>query len=1035
MPGIITIRGQRVDANKQFNIKILKIEIYERNDFLMRMTKKITSIVLAVMMVVSMMSVMAVTANAAVGDYVAEEDYLTFTALQDNSSVMLSNVRSGSDFQYYKNGTWHDYDPYDYDRIELNKGEYVRFRGSNTVSHSSIACFSIGGKVAASGNIMSLRLDSESRSQGLTNECFINLFAGCKGLITAPELPEKTLVYECYDAMFEGCSNLTTAPELPATTLAYGCYADMFMGCTSLTEAPALPATTLADACYNSMFSGCTSLTELPELPAKTLTQYCYRNMFYGCSSIRISDEPVTDNGIKYSKAYSIPTEGTATNAYGAVNAMFGATGGKFKGTPSLNTTYYIGKPVYTVKWKNGDNVIEEDTGVESGATPTFNGTTPEKAEDENNTYEFSGWSDGNTTYGLSDTLPNVTADVTYTAQFTAVPKPKKLTLNVGENGKVVMDNGTFGNATDASNIVEVQGPIDVADETKVSIVEGHSLNLVEGGSVNIATGGEVSLYPSADNTGVITAIPAEGYVFAGWYNGDTLYSSDAALSYQNISENITLTASFTAHDPHSFENDPTFNWTQDASTGDWKATKLTLSCECGATKDYTLGLLGVTTTANADGTFTYTATHKVGDVTYTDSKVNNANGVIMTNTQLRLAAAAGGEWTLGADVTKVVAGVVADGFVLNGGGHKVTAQTSTNLGSALFKPVDADSSFTLNNVILDGGNKRYHAVSSYTRDSNNSGNHIVLNGVTVQNFKSGDYAGAVYAYGSATIELNDCTVTGNANKTTATTAANSGKDIWAGAKATIILNDGEYGEVLLHGGTANVTIDGGAVVDTVRFGYTNAGEDSSKMQATVEDGTVGEFASYTDFVAENIVIDPDNATVPTPEGYVWTFSKEAGKKTLVPADETNPLLAKAEIIGYQRKVIKTEQSTAESGNDIGTKGVRIVTQIDQAWLDANASDYGYVVAKITSDKTQSELNFNALKKDGGNGEKTISCKNTYNNGVGYGDGYVTLAVNGMTDNDKVVARFYVVKDGVTYYANYSTYTGILAEYTEVSNG
>ena len=519
----------------------------------MRMTKKITSIVLAVMMVVSMMSVMAVTANAAVGEVVPEEDYLTFTALQDDSSVMMI-VQSGSDFKYNKNGDgWHDYNPDDYKRIYLNKGEYVRFRGSDFVSYYSGGSFSIGGKVAASGNIMSLRLDSESRSQGLTEACFHMMFERCYDLITAPELPETTLAEYCYEGMFNKCTNLTKAPKLPATTLTRGCYSDMFNGCTSLTAAPALPATSLAYGCYHSMFEGCTSLTELPELPATSLAEACYYGMFDGCSSIRISDEAGTFSGIKYSEAYRIPTEGTATNASYALNSMFASTGGRFKGTPSLNTTYYIGKPVYTVKWKNGDNVIEEDTGVESGATPTFNGTTPEKAEDETNTYTFSGWSDGNTTYGLSDTLPNVTADVTYTAQFTAVPKPKKLTLNVGENGKVVMDNGTFGNATDASNISEVPAPIDVADETKVSIVEGHTANLVEGGSINIATGGEVSFYPSADNTGVITATPDVGYVFEGWYNGDTLYSSDAALSYQNISENITLTAKFEAA-PHTHD-------------------------------------------------------------------------------------------------------------------------------------------------------------------------------------------------------------------------------------------------------------------------------------------------------------------------------------------------------------------------------------------------------------------------------------------------------------------------------------------------
>ncbi|MBQ3299043.1 MAG: hypothetical protein IJG99_01970, partial [Ruminococcus sp.] len=138
--------------------------------------------------------------------------------------------------------------------------------------------------------------------------------------------------------------------------------------------------------------------------------------------------------------------------------------------------------------------------------------------------------------------------NVTVKAEFeeaAPAPAPVKLILNVGENGKVVMDNGTLGNATDASNITEVSAPINVADGSKIFIIDGRSANLVEGGSINIATGGEVSFYPSADNTGVITAIPDEGYVFVGWYNGNTLYSSGAALAYQNISEDITLTAKF----------------------------------------------------------------------------------------------------------------------------------------------------------------------------------------------------------------------------------------------------------------------------------------------------------------------------------------------------------------------------------------------------------------------------------------------------------------------------------------------------------
>ncbi len=192
----------------------------------------------------------------------------------------------------------------------------------------------------------------------------------------------------------------------------------------------------------------------------------------------------------------------------------------------------------YTVTWLNYDNSELGTKTVQYGATPSYDGETPTKPEDENNTYTFAGW---------SPEITAVTGNATYTAQFTAVPKsaPVKLILNVGENGKVVMDNGTFGNATDASNISYIPAPVNVADGYKVFIVDGHSANLVEGGSINIATGGEVSFYPSADNTGKITAIPDEGYICTGWYNGDTRYTIKDTIDYQEISEDMTLTAKF----------------------------------------------------------------------------------------------------------------------------------------------------------------------------------------------------------------------------------------------------------------------------------------------------------------------------------------------------------------------------------------------------------------------------------------------------------------------------------------------------------
>lgn len=202
----------------------------------------------------------------------------------------------------------------------------------------------------------------------LTNYCYSNMFYGCTSLVTPPSLPATTLAVYCYEHMFYGCTFLVTAPALPATTLANYCYQSMFRECTSLTTAPALPATTLASYCYRQMFADCSSLTTAPALPATTLETYCYYYMFQNCSLLEtIPALPATTlvnycysymftncSNIKlsatqteeYQTEYRIPTAGTGTTASYSLISMFSSTGGTFKSTPAINTTYYTSNTV-----------------------------------------------------------------------------------------------------------------------------------------------------------------------------------------------------------------------------------------------------------------------------------------------------------------------------------------------------------------------------------------------------------------------------------------------------------------------------------------------------------------------------------------------------------------------------------------------------------------------------------------------------------------------------------------------------------------
>lgn len=68
----------------------------------------------------------------------------------------------------------------------------------------------------------------------------------------------------------------------------------------------------------------------------------------------------------------------------------------------------------YAITWVDGNGATLKTEKLEYGATPSYTGATPTKAEDASYTYSFTGW---------SPEIVAVTGEATYTAQFNSTPK------------------------------------------------------------------------------------------------------------------------------------------------------------------------------------------------------------------------------------------------------------------------------------------------------------------------------------------------------------------------------------------------------------------------------------------------------------------------------------------------------------------------------------------------------------------------------------------------------------------------------------
>ena len=183
----------------------------------------------------------------------AEDGKITVTF---NNGITLANdikytINNGAEQTIAKNTTG-SFD------IAVKKGDVVQFYSLNT---------SLGGGAVAAARGMTRAVDDGAKyiniRPSMRTEIYGNvmsLLKGKNGLESADAIEANNAFY----GLFAGADKLVNSSErqivLPATTLKSGCYSEMFSGCAGLKTAPELPAPTLTENCYAGMFSGCKKL-------------------------------------------------------------------------------------------------------------------------------------------------------------------------------------------------------------------------------------------------------------------------------------------------------------------------------------------------------------------------------------------------------------------------------------------------------------------------------------------------------------------------------------------------------------------------------------------------------------------------------------------------------------------------------------------------------------------------------------------------------------------------------------------------------
>ncbi len=175
------------------------------------------------------------------------QNWISFRANQD-SQIKYTSTYSKALLYYSTNAK---------DWVILNSSKELNIKNGETVyvrgicpkglafNNDQYSHFQVDGDVEISGNIMAL-LNYKSISNSIPDYpyCFYKLFAHSDGItyVSKTLLPATEIAPRCYQYMFAGCRNLKNAPDLPSQKTAFACYSNMFNGCENMEQGPNISA-------------------------------------------------------------------------------------------------------------------------------------------------------------------------------------------------------------------------------------------------------------------------------------------------------------------------------------------------------------------------------------------------------------------------------------------------------------------------------------------------------------------------------------------------------------------------------------------------------------------------------------------------------------------------------------------------------------------------------------------------------------------------------------------------------------------------